>query len=118
MATFRVHRLKDHLRPHFRFAPHVSGTAIIKPRDYQPGPELEAATPYAAFFALRDSGSPLAVGDVVECEGKLYIFKFVGFEDACWVVHEVLNPEVVRFHETAPPVDRVPSRCDLRSRQP
>lgn len=88
MATFRVHRLKDHLRQHFRFAPHVSGTAMIKPRDYEPGQEVEAATPYAAFFAMRDSEAPLAVGDVLENGGSLHIFKFVGFEEARWVVPE------------------------------
>jgi len=88
MATYRVHRLKDHLRQHFRYAPHVSGTATVKPRDYEPGQEVEAPTPYAAFFSLRDSENPLAVGDVLECGANLYIFKFVGFEDARWVVPE------------------------------
>jgi hypothetical protein len=85
MATFRVHRLKDHLRQSFRYAPHVSGTAMIKPRDYEARGELEAATPYAAFFALRDTAEPLTVGDVLEADGVLYIFKFVGFEQAAWV---------------------------------
>lgn len=88
MAIFRVHRLKDHLRQPFRFAPHVSGTALIKPRDYDARQEVEAATPYAAYFDLRDSEEPLAVGDVLECGGMLYIFKFVGFEEARWVVPE------------------------------
>ena len=36
MPTYRIHRLKDHLRQQVRFAPHVSGTALVKPRDYQP----------------------------------------------------------------------------------
>ena len=93
MPAFRVHRLKDHLRQHFRFAPHVSGTARIKPRDYEARQEVEAATPYAAFFVLRDSQEPLAVGDVLECGGTLSIFKFVGFEDACWVAPEPKGEE-------------------------
>ena len=63
MQTYRIHRLKEHLRNQVRFAPHVSGTATVKPRDYQPavtGEDLvEAETPYAAFFALRDTrGAP------------------------------------------------------------
>jgi hypothetical protein len=55
MSSFHIHRLKDHLRPSFRSAPHVSGTALVKPRDYEPGETVEAGSPYAAFFALRDS---------------------------------------------------------------
>ena len=97
MPTYRIHRLKDHLRQQVRFAPHVSGTALVKPRDYQPLPEeeesprfpVEAASPYAAFFALRDTGTPLEVGDLLEADdGSLRIFKFVGFEDAQWVLPE------------------------------
>ena len=92
--TYRIHRLKDHLRQQFRFGPHVSGTAQVKPRDYQPGTEVEAATPYAAFFALKDTGTPLEVGDLLETEdGALRIFKFVGFEEARWVLPEA-KPEV------------------------
>ena len=61
MPTYRIHRLKDHLRQQVRFAPHVSGTALVKPRDYQLRPEgeaapqeqVEASSPYAAFFTLR-----------------------------------------------------------------
>lgn len=89
MPCYRIHRLKDHLRPSFRFAPHVSGTAHVKPRDYEPGDRIEAASPYAAFFALRDAGTPLDVGDLLEIEGgALRIFKFVGFEEAQWMVPE------------------------------
>ncbi len=35
MPSFRIHRLKDHLRQNFRSAPHLSGTASVKPRDYE-----------------------------------------------------------------------------------
>jgi hypothetical protein len=93
MATYRIHRLKNHLRQQFRFGPHVSGTAVVKPRDYEPGVAVEAATPYAAYFALRDSQTPLEVGDLLESEdGKLTIFKFVGFEEAQWPAPEA-KPE-------------------------
>jgi hypothetical protein len=85
MPSFQIHRLKDHLRQPFRSAPHVSGAAVVKPRDYEPGGAIEAASPYAAFFALRDSAQPLEVGDLLEAEdGCLRICKFVGFEEAHW----------------------------------
>ena len=93
MTTYRIHRLKEHLRQQVRFAPHVGGTATVKPRDYQPavtGEDLvEAETPYAAFFALRNTPSPLEVGDLLETpDGSLRIFKFVGFEEAQWALPE------------------------------
>jgi hypothetical protein len=92
MPSYRIHRLKDHLRQQFRFAPHTNGKASIKPRDYEPEAvgSVEAASPYAAFFALKDTESPLEVGDLLECaDGTLRIFKFVGFEEAEWVLPEV-----------------------------
>jgi hypothetical protein len=90
MPSYRIHRLRDHLRQSFRHSPHVSGAASVKPRDYVPGETVEAATPYAAYFALRDTGgSHLEPGDLLETEsGQLRIFKFVGFEEALWVVPE------------------------------
>jgi hypothetical protein len=93
MRSYTVHRLKDHLRQQFRFAPHVSGMAAVKPRDYAPGMAVEAQSPYAAFFSLRDAGTPLEVGDVLESEdGSLRIFKYVGFEEARWVLPETAPP--------------------------
>jgi hypothetical protein len=97
MATYRIHRLKNHLRHSFRHAPHVSGAANVKARDYVPpvnahgevilGAVVEAPTPYAAYFALRGTETPLEPGDLLESEtGDLRIFKFVGFEEARWVV--------------------------------
>ena len=89
MPDYRIHRLKENLRHQFRFGPHVSGTASVKPRDYEPGLSIEAPTPYAAYFALRSSEGPLQVGDLLEApDGVLRIFKFVGFEEAHWVVPE------------------------------
>jgi hypothetical protein len=93
MPDYRIHRLKESLRHQFRFGPHVSGTASVKPRDYEPGLSIEAPTPYAAYFALRSSEAPLQVGDLLEApDGVLRIFKFVGFEEAHWVVPEA-KPE-------------------------
>lgn len=103
MPQFRIHRLKDHLRQNFRFAPHLSGTASVKPRDYetsdvnQPDATVEASSPYAAFFALREAVRPIQVGDVLECEdGSLRIFKFVGIEEAQWILPETARPEAVQ----------------------
>ena len=102
MPGYRVHRLKDHLRHQFRYGPHVSGMASVKPRDYEPGPSVEASTPYSAYFALRGSEAPLEVGDLLESEdGALRIFKFVGFEEALWVVPEVKPEEIVANSESA-----------------
>lgn len=106
MPNYRIHRLKDHLRQQFRSAPHVSGTAGVKPRDYLPGvvageagsdtaaefsgETISAASPYAAFFELKDGATPLVPGDLLEDEsGALRIFKYVGFEEAQWVLPEV-----------------------------
>lgn len=101
MPSYRVHRLKDHLRQPFRSAPHVSGAAAIKPRDYVTGllpgelpaeftgETLTASSPYAAYFESKDTAAPLQPGDVLEDEnGALRIFKFVGFEEARWVLPE------------------------------
>jgi len=93
MPSYRIHRLKDHLRAAFRSAPHVSGTADVKPRDYTPGDLVEAPSPYAAFFALREGRTPLEVGDLLESgDGSLRICKFVGFEEARWLVPESQSP--------------------------
>src|SRR5262249_25437904 len=93
MPSYRIHRLKDHLRPGFRSSPHVSGSAQLKPRDYEPADSVDAASPYAAFLSMRSSGRPLEVGDVLEDQyGSLKICKFVGFEEAAFVVAEV-KPE-------------------------
>lgn len=108
MPSFRIHRLKDHLRQSFRSAPHLSGTASVKPRDYESPDEsqadamVEASSPYAAFFALREAAKPIQIGDILECEdGSLRIFKFVGIEEAQWMLPEIKPdpaslPEMVR----------------------
>src|SRR5450432_3198570 len=89
MPSYRIHRLKNHLQQSFCLAPHVSGSANVKPRDYQPGDSIEASSPYAAFFALKETAEPLAPGDLLESEGGvLRIYKFVGFEEAQWVLPE------------------------------
>jgi hypothetical protein len=107
MPSFHIHRLKDHLRQPFRSAPHVSGRAMVKPRDYEPDETVDAASPYAAFFALRDSARPLEVGDLLADEnGNLRICKFVGFEEAYWVQPELkADPALTSPQETAAAVE-------------
>jgi len=99
MPNYRIHRMKDSPRQQFRFAPHVTGVAHVKPRDYQDAVYVEAANEYEAWRQLRDSEQPLAIGDVLETEGgELRICKYVGFEAAQWIV-----PEVKSGLESVPP---------------
>jgi hypothetical protein len=110
MPSYKIHRLKDHLRQYFRHAPHVSGAASVKLRDYNPGQTVEATSPYAAYFGLRGSSTPLEPGDLLESDaGDLRIFKFVGFEEARWVVPET-KPEVV--HESSREAISIPATVE------
>lgn len=90
MARFRIHRMKDHPRQHFRWAPHLSGVAQLKPRDYEIAGEVEALNFYDAWAILRGSSAALDIGDVLEAEsGEVRICKYVGFEEARWAAPEV-----------------------------
>jgi len=87
MPLYRIYRMKDLPRQQFRWAPHVSGCAAVKPRDFEQAGEVEALHEYDAWRALRDSGEPLEVGDLLELDnGQLRICKYVGFEPASWVL--------------------------------
>jgi hypothetical protein len=112
MPLFRIHRMKDAPRQQFRLAPHVSGAANVKPKDYDPAEPanaaartaeaetVEAENEYAAWAGLRNSERPLAVGDLLEAPtGELRICKYVGFEEARWVLPEAPPPPA------APPVE-------------
>jgi hypothetical protein len=89
MPGFRVYHMRDSLRQQFRWAPHVSGAAVVKLKDYQLGGQVEAGNEYEAWQALRESGQPLHVGDLLEAaDGQLRICKYVGFEPAEWVQPE------------------------------
>jgi hypothetical protein len=105
MPSFRIHRMKDSPRQQFRWAPHVSGVAHVKPKDYQDEGHVEAGNEYEAWRLLRDSDHPLAVGDLLETEsGELRICKYVGFEAAEWMV-----PEVKSGLESVPPASGPPA---------
>lgn len=90
MASYRIHRLKENQRQHFRWAPHTSGATGVKPSDYEEGGAVEAQNAYDAWTSLKDSGHAIQVGDLLEREdGTLYICKYVGFEEARWAQPEV-----------------------------
>jgi len=105
MPVFRIHRMKDTPRQQFRWAPHVSGAANVKPKDYEASGEVEAENEYAAWAQVRDSETPLLVGDILELpEGQLRICKYVGFEEARWLIAEQVSepvPEVVAQSDLA-----------------
>ena len=71
-------------------APHTSGATDVKPKDYLEDGAVDALTPYAAWFSLKDSEKPLEVGDLLmSLDGELRVCKYVGFEQARWVLSEV-----------------------------
>ena len=81
--------MKDSPRQQFRWAPHVSGTASVKPKDYEEQGKVEALHEYDAWRILREQGDSLQVGDLLEGEdGRLRICKYVGFEPAQWIIPE------------------------------
>jgi hypothetical protein len=92
MPAYRIHRLGEVQRQQFRWAPHPSGVTAVKARDYREGGAIEASGEYAAWTSLRSSDHALQVGDLLEREdGALYICKYVGFEEARWVLPEPAN---------------------------
>jgi hypothetical protein len=95
MPVYRIHRLKPNPRQQFRWAPHTIGTTGVKPRDYEAAGSVEAPGNYAAWNTLRGTDRALDVGDLLEAEdGKLSIFKYVGFEEANWVIPETPVPPI------------------------
>jgi hypothetical protein len=89
MPSFKIHRLRDTLYQQFRWAPHTPGAGQVRPKDYTQAGTVEAPSPYAAWTSLKDSGDALRVGDILEDEsGRLSIYKYVGFEEARWIIPE------------------------------
>jgi hypothetical protein len=105
MPNYRVFRMKDSPRQQFRWAPHVSGPASARPKDFEPAGEVEALHEYDAWRILREAGAPLAVGDLLEFgDGQLRICKYVGFEPAQWVLPEPKLHIPVEAESASPPV--------------
>ncbi len=90
MALFRIHRIKDSAQQNFRWAPHTSGVTAAKPKDYEAGGLVESAGLYQAWRQVRETDDALRLGDILESveSGEMRICKYVGFEEAKWVVPE------------------------------
>lgn len=89
MSVLRVFRLRDHLRQGFRNGPHMSGVSQVKPRDYQEDFTMECDSAYTAWATLRGTERAIQIGDLIEINGSdLKIAKFVGFDEARWVLPE------------------------------
>ena len=58
MPNYRIYRMKESPRQHFRSAPHVSGAANVKRRDYDESGQIEAANEYAAWDHMRSTERP------------------------------------------------------------
>ena len=86
--------MKESPREQFRWAPHTGGLAVVKPKDYEAGEEVEATTPYAVWKILLAHERALSPGDLLEVvaeqnvPGQLLISKYIGFEPAQWYVPE------------------------------
>ena len=94
MPNYRIYRMKEAPRQHFRRAPHVSGAANVKRKDYEESGHIEAANEYAAWEQLRASQPPLDVGDLLETDtGELRICKYIGFEAAAWILPAPEQPQ-------------------------
>jgi hypothetical protein len=105
MPSFRIYRLKENPSQQFRWAPHVSGATQIKRKDYDEDGAVEAGNEYAAWQVLHPTSQALRVGDLLESEsGVLRICKYVGFEEAVWIV-----PELKTGLESLPPATGAPS---------
>lgn len=90
MPVYRIHRMKETPRLAFRSAAHSAGLAMLKPKDYEAGADVEASSPYGAWALLHGTEGALQVGDVLEHpDGSLRVYKYVGFEEARWILPEV-----------------------------
>lgn len=85
--------MKEQSRPSFRAAPHTSGETAVKLKDYVEAESVDALNAYEAWDLLRASERPLEVGDILESElGEIKICKYIGFDDAKWIVPELKQP--------------------------
>lgn len=90
MPLYRIFRMKENDRARFRWQPHASGTTMVKPREYEETGTIEAPHMYAAWAILKDTGDRLIVGDLlVGPSEEMKILKYVGFEEAKWIIPEV-----------------------------
>ncbi|MEO8026045.1 MAG: hypothetical protein ABI823_06210 [Bryobacteraceae bacterium] len=89
MASYQIFRLKDPVRQNFRWTPHLSGLSQVKPKDYEAEDTVEGESLYAVWASLRGTPQELQIGDVIAIDtDDLRIVKYVGFEQAKWIVPE------------------------------
>ena len=83
----------DNLRQQFRWAPHLAGVTGVKPKDYEQLFTVVADSPYAAWHSVCGSERQLLIGDLLQsADDGLRILKYIGFEEACWIVPEPRIP--------------------------
>jgi len=109
MATYRIHRMKDGPRESFRWAAHTGGHAVVKPKDYEGGEEVEGGNPYEIWKRMSDSPQALHPGDLIErleddpaVPGPMWIAKYIGFEPAQWFVPAPVAVEPVLVTDENP----------------
>lgn len=90
MPEYRIFRMKDAERQRFRIQPHTSGATMVKPKDFEERGSINAPTPYTAWALLKESNDPLLVGDLlIAPNDEIRILKYVGFEEARWIIPDV-----------------------------
>lgn len=96
MPQYRIFRMKESDRQRFRSAPHTSGATMVKPREYEEAGMVEAPSVYSAWAQLKSTDHPLMVGDILIAPNEdMRILKYIGFEEARWVVPEVRHEPFV-----------------------
>lgn len=101
MPSYRIFRMKDTPRQNFRWAPHTSGVTQAKLKDFEQAGSVEAENTYEAWQLLKETEAALEIGDILETElGEIRIFKYVGFEEAKWIL-----PESKSGHSGGPPLE-------------
>lgn len=98
--------MKEQARASFRTSPHTSGETAVKLKDYLEAESIAADSTYEAWEMLRTTEQPLQVGDILESElGGIQICKYIGFDDAKWIL-----PEVKPSTEAPPTPDAIASK--------
>jgi hypothetical protein len=94
MPSYQVFRLMDNLRQQFRWAPHLAGITGVKSKDYEAVFTIVAESPYAAWHSVSGTPQQLLIGDLLQGgEDDLRILKYIGFEEARWIIPEPRIPK-------------------------
>lgn len=116
LMLYRIHRMKEAARESFRWAAHTGGLAIVKPKDYEVAGDVEGPTVYGAWSTLRQGGTPLQTGDILEDDaGKLWVAKYIGFESAQWWTAEAKTTDPPQPESASPEVEHTSSLSPVAS---